>query len=294
MSERKTNLFVVGAMKAGTTSFVELLSEHPQIYCPPVKEPHYFVDHLPRTLYEPGRFFRLNDYLEKEFPKPLHITKIETEAQYQQIYSLAASEKYRADTSTAYLHTPESAQHIQEYNPDAKIIILLRDPLRRAFSHYKMDVGKGRVNESFQNLMQQNISEYEAGTLLWSSYLGMSLYSNAIERYQKLFPNVLIVHFEALASNKAQTLADISAFLSVEAFEDVDLDHKNIARTPRFPRLLYFLNRLGLKDYFSKIFSSTFKQWLSKKTSSGKTIDLELSEATRNQLVQIFRKESQI
>ena len=92
MQKTKTNLFVVGAMKAGTTSFIDLLSQHPEIYAPPVKEPHYFVDQLPLSLYDPGRFFNLNDYLEKEFPKPLHITKIETSGQYKKIYAHCGTE----------------------------------------------------------------------------------------------------------------------------------------------------------------------------------------------------------
>lgn len=143
MDVQKANLFVVGAMKAGTTSFTNLLSKHEQIYCPPVKEPHFFVEALPRSLYESSRFFNLNSYLENDFPKPLHITKIETLAQYRQLFTLAAAEAYRVDASTAYLHAEESAQRIHAYNPEAKIIILLRDPLQRAFSHYKMDLEKG-------------------------------------------------------------------------------------------------------------------------------------------------------
>ena len=101
MQKTKTNLFVVGAMKAGTTSFIDLLSQHPEIYAPPVKEPHYFVDQLPLSLYDPGRFFNLNDYLEKEFPKPLHITKIETSGQYKKIYAHCGTETYQLDASTA-------------------------------------------------------------------------------------------------------------------------------------------------------------------------------------------------
>ncbi|MBZ0326149.1 MAG: sulfotransferase, partial [Altibacter sp.] len=49
METKKANLFIVGAMRAGTTSFVELLSKHPQIYVSPIKEPNYFVDRLPLT-----------------------------------------------------------------------------------------------------------------------------------------------------------------------------------------------------------------------------------------------------
>lgn len=294
MQETKTNLFVVGAMKAGTTSFVDLLSQHSEIYAPPVKEPHYFVDELPLSLYEPGRFFNLDDYLEKEFPKPLHITKIETSSQYEKIYSLGGKEPFRLDGSTAYMHAPETPAQIYKYNPNAKIIILLRDPLQRAFSHFKMDTGKGRVKDSFEALMHLEMDQYENDQLPWYSYLGMSFYKDSIDRYKALFSEVLVVHFKDLTENLEQTLSEIANFLSIEDFENTTVEHKNIARKPLFPKLFFFLKRIGLKDYFSKLFSSTFKQWLARKTSSDQTFEMELSEDARQKLKQIFNKESQI
>ena len=294
MQKTKTNLFVVGAMKAGTTSFIDLLSQHNAIYAPPVKEPHYFVDDLPLSLYDPGRFFNLDDYLEKEFPKPLHITKIETSDQYKKVYSLGETGPYRLDGSTAYMHAPEAPGLIHNYNPSAKIIILLRDPLQRAFSHFKMDTGKGRVKDPFETLIQREMDQYENGQLPWYSYLGMSFYKDPIDRYNALFSDVLVVHFRDLTENLDITLSKIATFLSIEDFTDVAVEHKNIARKPLFPKLFFFLKRIGLKDYFSKLFSGTFKQWLAKKTSSGLTFEMELSEATQQKLKQIFNKESQV
>jgi hypothetical protein len=291
---QKANLFVVGAMKAGTTSFIELLSRHAQIYCPPVKEPHFFVESLPKSLYEPSRFFNLSSYLEDDFPEPLHITKIETVSQYQQLYSLAKAETYRVDASTAYLHAEEAAERIHEYNSEANIIILLRDPLKRAFSHYKMDLGKGRVKDSFETLLKMDLEQYKNKQLHWYSYLGMSFYNKPIRRYQELFTKVLVISFENLVRNEPQTLGEIASFLEIEPFESNLVKHKNLTRKPSFPKLFYLLKRLGLKDYFSKLFSSTFKQWISRKTSSTETFEMELSEATRKELTQIFSKESQI
>ncbi len=294
MKENLVNLFVVGAMKAGTTTFTKGLSKHAQIYCPPVKEPHYLIDRLPEQLYDPGRFFSLDDYLENEFPEPLHITKIETELQYRKIFSLASTERYRVDTSTAYLHNKESAKLIYSYNPDAKIIILLRDPLKRAFSHYKMDIGKGRVNGTFEALIIRDINAYRNQELPWYSYLAMSLYKDPIERFKSLFSDVLVIDLKNLIDNEKNTLATISSFLDIDTFEDTVIHHKNIARRPLFPKLFYLLRRMGLKDYFSKIFSSTFKQWLFRNTSSREKFEIELSEATLKDLKQIFSTESQI
>ena len=67
----KANLFLVGAMKAGTPRLCEIMQQHRAIYVSPIKEPHFFVDTLPEILYEPSPFFSLERYFRKEFPKPL-------------------------------------------------------------------------------------------------------------------------------------------------------------------------------------------------------------------------------
>ena len=66
--KNKANLFIVGAMKAGTTSFNELLTNHPEIYFSPIKEPNYFINDQPKSIYEPSRFFNIDSYFKNQFP----------------------------------------------------------------------------------------------------------------------------------------------------------------------------------------------------------------------------------
>lgn len=292
MEDEKVNLFVVGAMKAGTTSFVDLLSHHPRLYVSPVKEPHFFVDTLPKELYEPSRFFHLDRYLNESFPEPLHITKIENEAQYKKIYSRADNCEYKIDASTAYLHAEESTALIHRYQPEAKIIIILRDPLKRAYSHYKMNLGKGRIKHSFEKIILKDIERYHQGTLAWYSYLGMSLYQKAIERYKKMFNHVLVIRFEDLISNQAKVLADVALFLNIEAFYEEELSAKNTAKELRFQKLFYILKKLGLNDYFSKYVNRNFRQRLFRWVSKDPSKKIPLSHKTSQELEAIFTKEN--
>ncbi len=294
MKHRKANLFLVGAMKAGTTALVDFLDQLEEVYVPPIKEPHYFVDELPKTLYEPSRFFSLEDYFDNEFPNPLHITKIETANQYEKAYSLAGGETYLLDASTAYLHCKETPQLIKEYAPDAKILMILRDPLKRAFSHYGMNVGKGRTLKSFEEVLKDDIENYENGTLQWHSYLGMSLYTESIERYKGLFDEVCVLNFEALIGNDEKEIEKLLRFLSIDKKNSLHFGSKNQARTGKFPKLFYFLKKIGLKDFFSKLFGSKTKQWIFRKVSSAKKPDMELSEPLRHKAQEIFNKESRI
>lgn len=292
MESKKVNLFVVGAMKAGTTSFLELLSMHNQIYAPPIKEPHFFIHNLPKNLYNPSRFFSLNNYFENEFPNPIHIAKIETLEQYNKLYELGTFEKYRVDASTAYLHAKESAGLVHEYNSNAKIIILIRDPLKRAFSHYKMNLAKGREMRSFESVMTKEIELYENKLLSWHSYLGMSLYNSSISRYLKLFEDVFILNFEDMVENTSETMISISRFLKIDNFQDSTLSHSNQSKSLKFQNLFYLLKQIGLDDYFSKYSSTEFRQWIFKKITKRKESKLILSDKTRGKLNSIFIKES--
>lgn len=292
MESRKVNLFVVGAMKAGTTSFMELLSRHQDIYVSPIKEPHYFIKSLPKSLYEPSRFFSIDDYFDTDFPKPIHITKIEKEIHYQKLFSLSKHEKYLVDGSTAYLSALESASLIYNYNPNAKIIILRRPPLQRAYSHYKMDLGLGRVKNSFDELLQYEIKSYKEGSISWSGYLGMSFYKKSFNRYNNLFKNVIIIDFNDLINNRLLVLEKVSNFLEIETFGILDFQLKNVTKTLRFQKLFYYLKKLGVKDYFSQLFSHTFKKRIFKIASKSEKESLELSNTTLKEVEKIFKEES--
>jgi hypothetical protein len=292
MEDKKVNLFVVGAMKAGTTSFVDLLSQHPEIYVPPIKEPHFFIDSLPENLYEPSRFFDLDGYLNKSFPKPLHITKIKSDEQYDKIFSLSGEQKYLVDASTAYLHAPESPSQIYNYNSQSKIIVIIREPISRAHSHYNMDLGLGRVYEKFEDLLNIEIKNYQDGTLLWNSYLGMSFYNSSLARFNNLFDHVLVISFEELVLDQNTLFGKVAEFLGIDEFDMNTITHRNVTRKLRSQKLFYLLKKMGLKDYFSRMFSDDFRQRLFKLLSKSNSKEPKLSEACLKELNQIFKKES--
>ena len=254
--EKKANLFLVGAMKAGTTSFMDVISQHPRIYVSPIKEPNFFIDELPPDLYDPSRFFSLEKYFEDDFPNPLHIAHIKKVEDYQKLFTFQKAEKYIAEGSTMYLHAPKAAQRIQEYNPAAKIIIITRDPLKRSFSHYKMLLGLSRETKSYQEVMDAEIKQYKMGNLPWHSCLGMSFYDRAISRYKSLFREVCIISFENMVSNRETAMEKVASFLEIDGLNELQSTYINPTRSLRFKWLFFLLKEIGVKDYFSAIFGS--------------------------------------
>jgi len=192
------------------------------------------------------------------------------------------------------LHAPNVAERIYAYNPNAIVVILLRDPLQRAFSHYNMLVGLSRETRSFENVMKSDIKDYYNGNLLWYSCLGMSFYNKPVLEFKKLFNHVQIVRFENFIMNKTVILNNFFKELGLEPIEELVNSKTNTTRKLRLKWLLFILKKLGLKDYFSAIFSSSFKQKVFKMVSSSEKSSLELSQETITILEQIFKKESTI
>ncbi len=294
MDPKKANLFVVGAMKAGTTTFMELLSNHPDIYIPPIKEPHYLINSLPEFLFEPSRFFSEDRYFEKDFPKNQHMAKLTSLSHYKKLFSLGSKERYYVDGSTVYLAALESPNLIYEYNPEARIIVLFRNPLERMYSHYRMAKGLSRENRSFEMVAKIEITQYSEGTLPWYSYMGLSLYNEQLQRYRELFENVLTLNFKSLTESPELLLEQVSSFLEIQGFTENDLLNSNETRQLKYGKLFYFLKRIGLKDYFSRFFGKRLKQKIFNAVSTSKKDKMQLSGETLEQLNAIFEKESRL
>lgn len=289
---RKANLFVVGAMRAGTTSFMELLAQHPEIYTSPIKEPHYFSETLPETIFEPQSSSVLAEYFKKEFPRPIHRAHVKKLTDYHKLFGKATSEKYRAEGSVSYLHEPNAASKIKHYNPDAKIIVLVRDPLKRAKSHYQMNKGLFREKRSFEAVMKAEIEAYQNGRLPWYSTLGMSFYKAPILNYKKHFEdNVLVIALEDLVSNTKKITTEISTFLNIGSFETNSLSKLNNNKSLRFKKVVGVLHYLKLKRVLFSRPPSSGKIWAKGFFLSDKKGIITISDELRKVLIAIFQKE---
>lgn len=295
MNDSKVNLFLVGAMKAGTTKLVDVLKSCPEIYIPPIKEPNYFVTSPPPILYGPSNYFDLDRYFRSKFPEPKHIANLQKSEHYKQLYSLAKGQKYLLDASTMYLHAPDVAAKIYAYNPQAKIIILTRDPLERTYSHYRMLVGLNREIRSFEKVMDTEIQQLASGELPWYSCINMSMYQRSINEYTSRFKHVYILDFEDWLKDKnGRKISSLFHFLELENTSNSSVSEEiiNPTRTLRFPHLFYILNKLGVKEMFSKLVPSTFKVKLFNLMSSKKKPSMVISKPIRVQLESLFKTQT--
>jgi hypothetical protein len=211
------NLFLVGAAKAGTTSVYEELARHPAIFMSPIKEPHFFSQIRPSP--ERDAFF----------------PHISDQAEYLALFDRVTGEQLVGEASTSYLWDVQAAERIKGVAPDASILIMLRDPVERAYSQYWNDVREGLERRSFLEALTE---EERSGPGAWgvtSLYIGCGRYADQVQRYLDRFgPRVLVSFFEDFVADRPATVAEIHRFLGVDVTEEVaGAEPKNPTSLPR-------------------------------------------------------------
>lgn len=169
-SDNRPNLFIVGAPKSGTTLLYHFLNNHPEAFMSEPKETNFFS-------YVPIKKQKL--YYDAE--------KIQTLEQYEQLFSEAKGRKVIGEGSVSYLFYPNVAPDLFQYNPEANIIVLLRNPVERALSHFLMDSRLGFIQDSAEDIFYKN-SKHKNAHLWFQQVFELGLYSTQLKRYFEYFP----------------------------------------------------------------------------------------------------------
>jgi hypothetical protein len=204
--------FIIGAMKAGTTSLHEYLSHHPEIHMSRVKEPHFFT--RPEDGPYRERVGTLPDY-EALFTSSCHV---------------------RGESSPGYSHYPHHQgvpERIKAMLPDAKFIYLVRDPVDRIVSHYLHNVAFYGVRAD----LAEHVGDVSDPA---NPYLYISLYAMQLEQYLPHFPldSFLVIDQSELASNREVCLERALDFLGVASdveLTGLDREHGASADRRRWP-----------------------------------------------------------
>jgi hypothetical protein len=214
---------IIGAQKAGTTALYSFLSQHPGILATKPKEIHFFNCE--------NRYSQGLEFYHAHFP-------------------LTETKQMTFDASPGYLSNPLAAKRIYTYNPHIKIIIILRDPVKRAFSAWNMYKGrylrnenwffndwipfcspkyiefKQRAKASIFNFEQYVLEEIEAQKKigaynLEAAILSHGFYAEQIERFYTYFPrkNILILENSELKSNTIGNLKKVEKFLGLQSHD---------------------------------------------------------------------------
>jgi len=222
VTEMWPTFFIVGTMRGGTTSLYEYLKSCPGVFMSRKKEPGYFSG---------------------EFEKR---PRIEKQSEYLQLFRGSAGSIAIGEATVSYLVDPEAPENIYSVVPDAKIIVVLRNPADRAFSHWHFNTVRGRVagrNEtlSFRKAIEAELADQSRKFFGISRlYLELGYYAKQVSRYLNRFTKnqVKVVIFEEFIKDTNSVMQDVLSFLDVEP---VDISNRQIYNasesfSPREPR----------------------------------------------------------
>ncbi len=201
----------IGAAKAGTTWLADMLTQHPQIFIPKQKEIHYFN----------------KEY--NEDPGIENYNYFKDSPWFFSFFKDSTPEQIKGEISPSYLYDPHAAKRIAEFDPNIKIIAILRDPVQRTYSHYLHYQQRGTFgNQNFATAIKEHPD----------MLIKRSLYYEQIKRYSDLFPEaqLKIVLFEDMVKDPVNFLKDIEQFLGVSEFIPENIKEKsNITGRSRIP-----------------------------------------------------------
>lgn len=271
---KKVDFFIVGAPKAGTTSLYHYLNEHSEIEMSSQKEPDFFSD---QSLQKQKLYYDKN--------------RIDTLEKYNSLFE-KEDVILRGDSSVSYLFYEDVPHKIITYNPDAKIIIMLRNPIDRAFSHYLMDYSLGLISESFETIIQKQ-SKHKNANLFYQQYIHVSEYSKQIKRYLEVFSkdNIHFIDYEDFKNDTSDVVNSVFLFLGVnDDFQPYLKKKYNTYTAPKNSLIRYVYSFVAFRKMVANILSKNLTKTIRNLffTSDKKP---QLSELTRNFLKKHFESD---
>lgn len=214
------NFFILGGTKCGTTTLYHLLKQHPDIFLIQDKETRFFDDD---AYYRQG----IETYLRNHF-------------RGARIYSL------RGEATPTYLHHPDVvAPRLKEtFGEELRFLVVLRDPISRAWSHYLQRVREAAEDRSFVAALEGDFER--SSDLAWTRYYSDGLYDQQLKRWYEFYaPQVFSIFLTCdLSSDPSGVVRRAFTFLGVDPDVQVNTNvDTNPAARPRMRRMAKLLNR---------------------------------------------------
>jgi hypothetical protein len=248
------NFLIGGTQKSGTTALAHFLGQHPEICLPDRKEAH---------------FFDAEDFEEDATDEAWRRV-------YQASYSAPPNGRVVGDATPIYMYLPEIPGRVRRYNPAMKWILLLRNPVERAVSHYRMEFERGMETLPFESALRQESlrlwqdwrNRHWQSSARCHSYVDRGFYSRQIRWLLRLFNRrqILILTTDQLRDQHEATLRRVYDFLGLREREFIP-PAKTVFATqnpePVSPGALAMLQRAYSKEIstLEQILSCSLDGW---------------------------------
>jgi hypothetical protein len=212
------DFIIIGAQRCGTTSLFNNLAQHPAVYPSLPKEVHYFSIYYDKS----------TTWYRSHFPLARH--KRYVERNHERCFITGEATPY-------YIAHPHAPLRVFETVPQARLIVLLRNPVDRAYSHYHFEVKKGIETLSFEEAIAREEARlssevkrlredkvYRSFNHMHYTYLSRGIYADQLVAWKGIFKNeqILILDSESFYEDPAATFDKVTEFLNLKhwRFED--------------------------------------------------------------------------
>lgn len=275
---------VVGAARSGTTALHHYLQQHKEIFLPAQKEPCFFCFVDEQLRYKNGKFaFAITDT-----------------NKYEKLFEKANPNQVTGEISTPYLYLHhQTINNIKKYHSDSanlKILIILRNPIERAYSQYLWKVRDGREELSFEAALKQEKQRMEDNYSFDYFYAHRGLYYEQVKDYLENFKSVKIILFEEFKFSFEKTMIDLCDFLEVKNdFKFIRKHPVNSSSFPRFGKLGRIITveskiKFKLLRYIPEEIKTGIKETFLRLNTSDK-FPLPIAAATRVYLHEYYKED---
>ena len=284
-TEHRPNLFIVGAQKSGTSALSAWLGQHPQVFMSFPKEPGYLA-FLEQGYQFPDGYGRLS---------PANEYVVNDETSYLNLFARAAPrQSVIAEASTWYFSIPGVAARIRDFNPQAKVLVILRNPVDRAYSAWCHARRDGlEPCETFSEALQMEGDRGEVEFLL--RYHRMGLYSEALAEYRAMFDDsrLLVLFYEDLLGDKAALWNRLCYFLHIDQSAAIPAQRRpNRSGQPRSRLVQAVMGSHRIKAGIRAIVPAHAAMWIKDRIDG---VNLKqfpaLDDATRADLTAYYRED---
>ncbi len=228
------NFLIVGAARSGTTALQGFLGQHPDVFMSHQKELYFLASDTPPDFQGPG-----DDIVNEIW--------IKTWDEYRSVFTEARNEKAVGEATPYYLCARQAPRLIKQYLPDARLIMVLRNPVSRAFSSYMFMRQYGWEQErNFSSALAKEQQRKQSNWQYIWRYRELGLYSGQVQRFFDSFQKkqIWIGIFDDFTKDPLSFVQNIFRFLDVDdGFEPSFGEKRNASGSSRFPALHRSLQR---------------------------------------------------
>lgn len=279
------DFLIIGAARSGTTALCNSLQQHPQIYFSPLKEPHFLAFcGQPMNFAGPGDDVLMNSVTVTDFEE------------YRRLFDGVRKETAVGEGSVSTLYYPQPAiENIRQYTPDARLIVLLRNPIQRAYSSFLYMTAHGyEPLADFEQALDQEQRRIDDNWHHIWHYTKLGFYTQQVSAFREAFgpDRVKVLLFEDIKSDAQGAMQELYSYLDVDpeftADTSVEVNRSGVPRSRVLQHVLYRVNeRQKLKQMVKAVVPLRTREWVRRVNLTRP----EMPASARERLHEVFRDE---